>query len=219
MSYQHGGRHFSKDHVYVRSSAACNFTKAHLSPSHIHSRKLLHFFFSMGVQIGPALHNPLSHFLFPLILMVQVHTAQWWRLQFTYLVSQCCWLQAHDYQHIHHAAISFTSNCSGSDFQEGSGNCSLLPTCRAAPLSTSWYTKASYTAHRPCLYTVQSSEVGGGRVANRSQTSLLRENQHIQHDSNQTTAHQTGFQTVNLLSVSLQLWGLHYWLQCCWAWE
>lgn len=78
ISYQHGGRHFSEDHVYVRLGAARNFMKAHLSPSHIQSRKRLHFFF-IGLQIGPALHNPLSYFLFPLLLMVQVHTAQWWR--------------------------------------------------------------------------------------------------------------------------------------------
>lgn len=95
ISYQHGGRHFSKDHVYVRLGEARNFMEAHLSPSHIHSRKCLHFF-SLGLQIGPALHNPLSYFpFFSWFKSIRLSGVGLYVHEFTYLVPQCCWLEAH----------------------------------------------------------------------------------------------------------------------------
>lgn len=58
ISYQHGVKDFSKDHAYVW----LNFMKAHLSPSHIHSRKCLHFF--LGIANWSC--SPKSSFLFPI---------------------------------------------------------------------------------------------------------------------------------------------------------
>lgn len=63
ISYQHGGRHFSEDHVYVRLRATRNFMKAHLSPPHNQSRKRLHFFFH-GIANWTC--SSQSSFLFPI---------------------------------------------------------------------------------------------------------------------------------------------------------
>lgn len=146
-------------------------------------------FFFLGLQIGPALHNPLSYFLFPLLLMVQVHAAQWcWPVRTWICTFGATVLLARStrvYQHIYHSAISYASNCSDGDVREGSGNPPPLSTHWAAPLSTGWCTKTSHTAHPPHILLTAIyyySFIRGGvrvtprKVANHSKTSLLQEN-------------------------------------------
>lgn len=193
--------------------------KAHLSPSHIHSRKCLHFFF-LGLQIGPALHNPLSYFLFPPLLMVPVHMAQWCR-------PVCAWIcifgatvllawSTRVYQHIYHSTVSFTSHSSDRGVREGTGNPPPLSTHWAAPLSTGGCTKTSHTA-RPAHFQltalyyysfIRGGFGGGGRVifrqvANHSKTSLLQKNSTHPARRQSNDTHHTGFETPNLLSLSL----------------
>lgn len=162
--------------------------------------------------------SPQSSFLFPLLLMVPVHMAQWCR-------PVCAWIcifgatvllawSTRVYQHIYHSTVSFTSHSSDRGVREGSGNPPPLSTHWAAPLSTGWCTKTSHPA-RPAHFQLTAfyyySFIRGGlggrvlsrQVANHSKTSLLQKNSTHPARRQSNDTHHTGFQTPNLLSLSL----------------
>lgn len=165
--------------------------KAHLSPSHIQSRKRLHFFsWDCKLDLLFTILFPISCFpFFSWFKSIRLSGGGLCSYKFTYLVPQYCWLEAHESISIFATRLFLLHQTLQADVHRNeAGTVHPFPPAETLP----------------------------GRDANHSKTSLLVENQHIQHDSNQTIAHQTGFQILNFLSVPLQLWGLHYWFQCCW---
>lgn len=151
--------------------------KAHLSPSHIQSRKRLQFFpWYCKLDLLFTILFPISYFpFFSWFKSIQLSGGGH---KFTYLVPQYCWLEEHESISIFATRLFLLHQTVQAD------------------------------VHRKKVETVHPfppAETLPGRDANHSKTSLLVENQHIQHDSNQTIAHQTRFQTPNFLSVPLQL--------------
>lgn len=146
--------------------------KAHLSPSHIQSRKRLHFFHGIANWTC----SSQSSFLFP---------------------------------------ISPSSHGS-SPYGSVVVLTQIYIFCATVLLAGSIFATRLFLLHQTVQADIHRKEAGTvhpfppaetilGQDANHSKTSLLVENQHIEHDSNQTIAHQTGFQTPNFLSVPLQL--------------
>lgn len=127
--------------------------KAHLSPSHIHSRKCLHFF--LGIANWSC--SPQSSFLFP--ISPSSHGAS----PYGSVVSACVCMNLHIWCHsivgLKHTSLStylplhcfvyitlIRQGCSGRKWEP-----STLPTHWAAALSTGWCTKTSHTA-RPAHF-------------------------------------------------------------------